>query len=107
VKKIPGANYIVNMKVMPIYIHTFGIIGCLILGGCGSTCAVKNVSKFAGQETIPSSQDSIKGSNMPHLSLTIKLKQNRFVVAESLPIDVILENYEASPVEVPDPPGKR
>jgi hypothetical protein len=39
--------------------------------------------------------------------LTIKLKQNRFVVAESLPIDVILENYEASPVEVPDPPGKR
>jgi hypothetical protein len=40
---------------------------------------------------------------MPRLCLTIELKQNRFVVAESLPIEVILENNGASSVEVPDP----
>jgi len=40
---------------------------------------------------------------MPALILTIKLHQARFVIGDSIPIEVTLENSGKSPVEVPDP----
>lgn len=42
-------------------------------------------------------------SPMPALNLTIKLHQARFVIGDSIPVEVALENSRKSPVEVPDP----
>jgi hypothetical protein len=65
--------------------------------------ATTSFAKTRAGSQVETGHTEKERSNMKTLDLTIKLKRDKVITGESLPIEVTLENRSPSPVEVPDP----